>query len=137
MQLFPEFQFQFRLSAGRVDSKAGIIYGATVGKLGVEAIGKILMLDAQGKRTLDPDKAKTKLSIVTDEKTLVTMYAAIQKAGAKLKVRSDHSDSLSARGGFATNFSREADRIACDIHLNDSYKDRAIVLETALVTLPC
>lgn len=128
----PNYSFQFQLAAGSVDEKTGVIKSATVGKLGVKAVGKFLLLDKSGKRVFDEDKAARKLPVMTDDITLSSMMTAIQAAGGKLKTRSDHDDSLSARAGYASNFTRESNRVCCDIYLNESYKDRAIVLETAV-----
>lgn len=59
---------------------------------------------------------------------------AAAAAGGEFRVRSDHSDTLESRAGFARNFQRIGDRVVADIYLNDSYRHRDIVLETASKT---
>lgn len=125
------FEFSYQLKSGKVDRAGGLLPGVTVAKAGVQATGKFLFLDAAGKPTADEAKAKQKLPMFTDEKTLTTLLGAAQDAGGKVKVRSDHDDKLEARAGFAAKFFRDGDRVACDIQLYKSYKDREIVLETA------
>lgn len=126
-----EHDLSFQLNATAIDSDTGIIRGATVAQAGVEAIGKFVLLDKNGNLTRDPDEAVRKLQVVTDDTTLDSLMAAAQDAGGVLKIRSDHDDSLSARAGFADNFKKVGNRVVCDLHLNTSYRDRDIVLETA------
>ncbi len=118
-------------AAVSVDSTSGILRGVTVAKAGVQAKGKFVYIDGAGNITRDPKLAKTKLPVFTDEEMLDTLMGAAQDAGGRVKVRSDHDDSLAARAGFATNFRKVEDRVVCDLHLNQSYRDRATVLETA------
>jgi hypothetical protein len=120
-----------QLKAERVDAGAGVIYGATVGKAGVNAMGKYVYLDANGQLTRNPDGARKKLQVKTDQKTLETLMAAAQDAGGRAKSREDHSDDIGARAGFGDNFKLLDGRVVCDLHLFDSYKNRAIVLEAA------
>jgi hypothetical protein len=122
---------RLRLAASTVDSKTGIISGATVAKAGVPAIGKFIYEMADGALSVNPEGARRKLSIATDAKTLSTLMAAIEAAGGKLKVRVDHNDEIGARVGYATTFRQEADRVICDIQVYDSSPHRALVLETA------
>lgn len=133
-----EHEIRFQLSAAAIDESAGIIRGCSVAQAGVVAVGKYVLLDKNGQLTRDPELAVRKLPVVTDEKTLDTLLAAAQDAGGVVKVRSDHNDSLGARAGFAANFRmvRDADkpRVATDLNLNSSYRDREIVLETAKKT---
>ncbi len=122
----------FKLSAGdAVDNKKGILRGVTVAKAGVDAEGKFLYLDQNGDALPTPEGAVKKYAITTDGTTLDTLLGAIQDAGGRLKVRSDHDDSIQARAGYADNFRKIEDRVICDIYLNDSYRDRDIVLEVA------
>lgn len=144
MNATAEYELSFQLSAGAVDATSGLIRAATVAQAGVVAIGKYVMLDKDGQLTRDPEKMKRKVKVVTDSETLTSLMAAAAAAGGALKVRSDHDDSLEARAGYADNFKLipEADeegkkipaRVVADIHLNDSYRDRAIVIETAKKT---
>jgi hypothetical protein len=125
-------ELRFQLNAGdSVDNKAGILRGVTVAKAGVDAQGKFLYLDQNGDPLPTEAGAVKKLAITTDETTLDTLLGAIQDAGGRLKVRSDHDDAIQARAGYAVNFRKIDDRVVCDIHLNDSYRDREIVLEVA------
>lgn len=121
------------LAASTVDEKTGLISGATVAKAGVPAIGKFVYLRRDGSLTADPeaDGIVEKLQVVTDDKTLETMLAAIEVVGGRLKVRVDHDDSIGARVGYAEHFRRDGDRISCDISAFDSSPHRALVLETA------
>ena len=134
MDLHSENDFSYQLGAGQVDATAGILLSVTVAKSGVQATGKFVCVDARGKVTNDPRLAVDKIPIFTDEKTLTTLLGAAQDAKGRVKVRSDHDDTLDSRAGFATRFVRDGDRVACDLHLNDSYKDRAVVIETAVKT---
>ncbi len=125
---------RLRLSAGKIDAQTGVIYGVTVGKANVQAEGKFIYLDAVGNIVRDPKLGKKKLPVFTDERFLETLMAAAQDAGGKLKARSDHSDLLQDRAGYAQLFRRTDGAVICDLMLNDSYRDRAIVLETAAKT---
>jgi hypothetical protein len=124
----------FDLAAATVDETSRILRGVTVAKKDVQATGKFVMLDASGFRTLDPEKMKSKLPVFTDEATLETLMGAAQDAGGRVKVRSDHNNSIASRAGFADNFKKIGDRVICDLHLNKSYKDGDIVMETATKT---
>jgi len=121
------------LAASTVDEKAGLISGATVAKSGVPAIGKFVFLKRDGTLTADAeaDDVVEKLQVVTDDKTLDTLLAAIKDAGGRLKVRVDHDDSIGARVGYAEHFRRDGDRVSCDISAFDASPHRALVLETA------
>lgn len=130
----PPHDLRYQLNAAAIDTAAGIIRGATVAQAGVEALGKFVMVDAAGKITRDATLSKKRLQVVTDETTLSTLLEAAKEAGGVLKVRSDHDDSLSARAGFADNFRRIENRVVADLHLNESYRDRGTVLETAQTT---
>lgn len=133
-----ERQFAVRLSAGTIDAAGGLVRGCTVAQAGVEAGGKFVLLDRDGKLTRDPEQAVRKLPVYTDDRTLETLMAAVTEAGGVLKVRSDHDDSLGARAGFADSFRLDTKgdrpRVAADLHLNESYRDREIFLETAQKT---
>lgn len=131
MTTIADHDLSFQLNATAIDELSGIIRGATVAQAGVEAIGKFVMLDANGNLTREPEEAARKLQVVTDDSTLDSLMAAAQDAGGVLKVRSDHNDSLEARAGYADNFKKVGNRVVCDLHLNKSYRDRDIVLETA------
>lgn len=146
MTTISEHELTMQLHAGAVDAKGGVIRAATVAQAGVEATGKFVFLDKDGNLTRDPKLAARKLQVVTDEQTLDTLMTAADQAGGVLKVRSDHDDSLEARAGYADNFKKipagkevgsdvvlQA-RVICDLHLNDSYRDRDVVLETASKT---
>jgi hypothetical protein len=146
MTTISEHELTMQLHAGAVDSKAGVLRGVTVAQAGVEATGKFVFLDKDGNLTRDPKLAARKLKVVTDEQTLDTIMAAADMAGGVLKARSDHDDSLEARAGYADNFKKVPAgpevgsdkvvpaRVICDLHLNDSYRDRDVVLETAAKT---
>lgn len=146
MTTISEHELSMQLHAGAVDVKGGVIRAATVAQAGVEATGKFVLLDKDGNLTRDPKLAARKLQVVTDEQTLDTIMTSADQAGGVLKVRSDHDDSLEARAGYADNFKKipagketgsdvvlQA-RVICDLHLNDSYRDRDVVLETASKT---
>lgn len=134
MKTLAEYDLSYQLSAGAIDAKAGIIKGATVAQAGVKALGKFVFLDKNGKLTRDEDEAEKKIPVFTDEKTLDTLMLAAAEDGGVYKVRSDHNDALDARAGYAVNFMREGNRVSVDLKLNDSYRDRDIVLETAAKT---
>lgn len=123
------------LRASRVDAAAGVIYGATVAKSGVQATGKTLFLDSKGAITRDEKLAARKLPVFTDDKTLDTLMAAAAGAGPRVKVREDHDDSLGARAGYASAFVKTTDgRVTTDLRLFQEYRNRALVLETATET---
>lgn len=133
-----DYEIRYQLSetvtqsaTASVDPALGIIRGATVAKSGVQATGKFLMMDANGKMTRDPALMRREIPIFTDDKTLETLMQSAGAGGGVFKARSDHDDSLGARAGYANNFKREGDRVTCDLYLNESYADRAIVLEVA------
>lgn len=123
-----------RLAVNRVDREGGVIYGATVAKAGVPALGKIVLLDGAGNITRDPKLAKSRIPVFTDDKTLETLLAAVKLAGPKFKVREDHDDKLEARIGFSTNFKREGDRVAADLTVFKAYRNRELLFETAAET---
>jgi hypothetical protein len=125
---------RYCLRATRVDSRTGVIVGATVAQAGVNAIGKFVLLDSKGQITRNESAAVRKVPCFTDDQTLQTLLTAAAAAGGKVKVRSDHSDTVEARAGFADNFRQDGDRIVADVHLFDSYRDRAVVLECATKT---
>lgn len=115
-----------------VDSETGIIRGCTVMKANVPAIGKVVMLDSQGRLTRDEKLAVKKLPVFTDAKTLETLMTAAAEAGKRIKVREDHNDDIGARAGFSNAFQLIAgDRVTADLHLFKSYRNRAVMLETA------
>lgn len=134
MKTRADHELAYSLSATEVDTVNGVISGATAAKSGVRAKGKFVLLDAAGIITKNPALAVTKIPAFTDDKTLETLMGAAQDAGGRVRVRSDHDESLSARAGFATNFRRIDDRVVVDLHLNKSYRDRATVLETTQKT---
>lgn len=121
----------YNLASAAVDSATGVIKGVTVAKSGVQAKGKYVMLDSSGSLTYDEAKMTSKVPVFTDDRFLETLMGAAQDAGGRVKVRSDHDNSLGARAGFAMNFRRDGARVACDLYLNQSYKDRDTVIETA------
>lgn len=129
-----DFGLRCHLKAERVDATAGVIYGATVAKAGVDALGKFVYLDQNGQLMRSPEGSVRKLQVKTDAKTLETLLAAAKAVGGSAKSREDHDDSISARAGYADNYRLEGDRVICDLHLFDSYANRAIVLETAAKT---
>jgi len=123
-----------RLRLRAVRSDAGLLQGVCVLTAGVQTIGKFVFVDANGQITKDPTAARKKLPVWTDAESLTSLLAAVREAGGKLRVRSDHDDTIAARAGTAENFQREGDKVTCDIELNDSYRDRDIVLEVATKT---
>ena len=125
---------RYRLSAATIDADAGVVRGVTVAKSGVIAMGKFIYIDRGGAITKDVTQAVRKIAVGTDEVTLESLLLAAEAAGGKIKVRSDHNDDIGARGGYADNFRRTGDRVVCDLHLFDSYKDRDVFLETAQKT---
>ena len=129
-----DFRYQLAADQQRVDSTSGRIMGATVAKSGVRAIGKFIMLDAQGQRTLDEEKAVREVPVYTDDETLKTLMQAAVKAGGRVKCREDHDDSVGARAGYAEGFKLEDGRVSVDIQTFDSYRNRAVFLETASKT---
>lgn len=127
-----------QFSATSIDVNTGVLHGCVVAKAGVQATGKFVFLDASGAITRDEKLAKKKVPVFTDAKTLETLMAAAKLAGKRVKSREDHNDELGARVGFADSFKRvtddEGDRVIADIHVFKTYKNRAIVLETAAET---
>jgi hypothetical protein len=134
MKTAAEYELSYQLNVGAIDPTAGTISGATVAVSGVKALGKFVFLDGRGNLTRDEKLAVTKLPVYTDAKTLSTLMAAAQEAGGVLKIRSDHSETLQDRAGYADQFRVVENRVVADLHLNDSYRDKAIVLETAAKT---
>lgn len=134
MKTQAEHELAYDFSASVVDAASGIIRGVTVAKAGVQATGKFIHLDKDGKLTRDLEKSVKKLPVFTDDETLNTLLGAAQDAGGRVKSRSDHNDTLSSRAGYTKNFRREGDRVVADLHLNKSYKDRDMVLETSKET---
>lgn len=134
MKAVAEHELTYQLNASLVAPEQGLIRGATVAQSGVAATGKVLCLDKNGERTFDEDLIVQTLPVFTDDKTLVTLMAAAVAGGGIFKVRSDHDDSLDARAGFADSFTMLDGRVTADLHLFASYRDRAIVLETAATT---
>lgn len=134
MTTLAEHELSFQLNASAIDEASGVIRGATVAQAGVDALGKYILLDSAGKMTRNEAEAVKKLKVTTDEATLQTLMEAVKAAGGVFKVRSDHDDSLESRAGYADNFALIGNRVVCDLHLNKSYRDRDIVLETAKTT---
>lgn len=127
-----------RLSAEAVDSILGLIRGCTVMKADVQAAGKFVMLDAKGIITRDEEQCTKRIPVFTDAKTLDTLMAAAKVAGKRIKMREDHDDSVGARAGYVDGFKRvtdeSGDRVATDLHVFRSYRNRAVMLETAAET---
>lgn len=127
-------ELALQLIASAVDARTGTIRGVTVAQAGVEATGKYILLDADGNLTRDPAIARRRLQVVTDAKTLETLMVAANAAGGSSKSREDHDESLGARIGYADNFKLEGNRVVCDLHVFDSYRNRNLLLETAAKT---
>jgi hypothetical protein len=117
------------LSAQSVDRTGGMIRGCTVAQAGVNATGKILMLDASGRPTHDEKLSVRELPVWTDAKTLETLMTAAAKR-PRFKVREDHDDSVGARAGYAAGFRVVDDRVVADVKLYDAYRNRDLLLET-------
>jgi hypothetical protein len=128
------YDMVLRLSAESVDAVLGVIKGVTVAKSGVQATGKFILVDKDGKHTRDEKLGKRKLPVFTDDATLTTLMDAAKAAGPRVKSREDHDDSIGARAGYADTFRRENDRVVADLHVFESYRNRALVLETATAT---
>jgi hypothetical protein len=131
MQTIKQHEIRYQLSSVVVDAKTGTLRNVTVAKAGVAAQGHYLSVDSEGMQTQDPDQIRRELPVMTDEETLKTLMAAAVSAGGRFKVRSDHDDAISSRAGYADNFQIIEDRVVCDVHLNESYRDREIVMEVA------
>lgn len=125
------FSLSLQLAAGRVDAATGVLYGCTVAKAGVQAAGKRVFLDKDGKVTFDEELMVKELPVYTDQKTLDTILSASAVAGPKIKAREDHDDSIGARAGFFDMFTKDGDRLVADMHLFAAYRNRDVVLETA------
>lgn len=128
----PVSDFLVKFKAGSVDRKAGVIRDAVVAESGIPAKGHFGYLNADGifSREKQADTVKT-VPLFMDDASLQTALAAAIEEGGRARVRSDHDDALSARGGYADNFRIADGKLITDIHLFDTYKDREIVLETA------
>lgn len=123
------------LAAGKVDKAHGVITGCTVAMSGVQATGKVVLLDKNGAVTRDEKLGVKKLPVFTDGETLTTLMAAAAAAGKRVKTREDHDDSIGARAGFASEFLLTDDgRVTADIHLFESYRNRDVVMDTAEAT---
>jgi hypothetical protein len=122
------------LASATIDPDAGILRNVVVMAGGVEAAGKFVMLDGSGKRTLDPAKARRRLPVWTDARSLHSLLAAVAEVGGRLKTRVDHNDSIEARAGYADNFRLVGADVVCDLHLNASFSQRDAVLEIATRT---
>lgn len=123
------------LAAGKVDKAHGVITGCTVAMSGVQATGKVVLLDKDGVVTRDEKLGVKKVPVFTDDETLKTLMAAAAAAGKRVKTREDHDDSIGARAGFASEFLLTDDgRVTADIHLFESYRNRDVVMDTAEAT---
>lgn len=123
-----------KLAAMKVDADKGTIIGATVAKANVPAVGKYVLLDAEGKITRDVKLAKRKVPVFTDQKTLETLLVAAQKYGPKFKIREDHDDSTGARVGYSANFKLEGDLVSADLTIFKAYRNRELFFEIAAQT---
>lgn len=124
-------QLALHLVPGRVDMATGILYGCTVAKAGVQAQGKAVFLDKDGKVTFDEELMVRELPVFTDQQTLDTILTCAAKAGPRVKAREDHDDSIGARAGFFEMFKKDGDRVVADMHIFSAYRNRDVVLETA------
>lgn len=125
---------KLRLAAEEVDRQGGILKGCTVAQAGVEATGKFVMIDAEGRVTHEEAKAVRELPVWTDAKTLETLLAAAA-ARPRFKVREDHDDSIGARAGYAATFRAAGpDRVVADVKVYENYRHRDLVLETIAET---
>ncbi len=95
-------------------------------------------IDKNGAITRDEKLSVKKLPVWTDAKTLETLMVAAKAAGKRLKAREDHDDSIGARAGYFDSFKRisdaTGDRVGADMHIFKSYRNRAVMLETAAET---
>ncbi len=127
-----------KLNAEAVDSTLGVVRGCTVMKSDVQAAGKFVMLDAKGVITRDEEQCAKRIPVFTDAKTLDTLMTAAKVAGKRVKMREDHDDSVGARAGYVADFKRvtddNGDRVAVDLHVFRSYRNRELMLETAKET---
>ncbi len=120
-----------QLSATAVDERTGIIRGATVARSGIFAAGKFVYTGPGGTVSPTGGAGFKKLGLFADDGFLDSLLAAVKAAGGKIRVRSDHDDTLASRAGYATNFKKAGDRVVCDLNFFDAYRDRAVVLEAA------
>lgn len=121
--------FFIKFSNGSVDREAGIIRGAVVAEQGVSASGHFAYIDKDGAFTRDESKGVKRVPMHMDAESLSSALAAAKEGGGRLRVRSDHVDSLAARGGYADNFRIEGNKLLADIHLFDAYAHRDIVMD--------
>jgi hypothetical protein len=114
----------------QVDQKNGIIIGATVAEANVPAKGHFVFVDETGSIVKEGTERSRKLPLMTDAKTLETALARAH-ADKQARVRTDHSDAIQDRAGFADTFRISDGKLVCNVHLFDAFKDRDAVLEAA------
>jgi hypothetical protein len=125
---------RMRLAAESVDRVGRILRGCTVAQAGVEATGKFVMIDAEGRVTRDEARSVRELPVWTDEETLRTLLAASTER-PRFKVREDHDDSVGARAGYAASFrAAGTDRVVADVKVYENYRNRELFLETVAET---
>ena len=114
-----------------VHQASGVLEGVAVMTKDLPCAGKFILVDTAGNITKNPNQANKRLQVWTDEESLTTLLVALEAAGPKLKVRTDHSDDVADRVGYADSFGRQGASVTCDLHLFASADARNIILETA------
>lgn len=141
MALAPfEFTLQFSRGIGAIDSAKGILRGVTVAEVG-QATGHFAFLDKSGRivgvggsgDAASFQGAVRRVQLAMDEESLATVVAAA-KLTPRVKTREDHDDSIGSRAGFAENFRLLDGKVVCDQTIFESYRNRAVLFETAAQT---
>jgi hypothetical protein len=134
------YSYTLQFLAGDVNPSSGVLEGVTVAEIGL-ATGHFAFLDQESKVVgvggLDdmanfPSAVKY-LPLAMDADSLKTVAVAGKMAG-KVKAREDHDDSVGARAGYVDNFRVEGNKVVCDQHIFNAYRNRATFLETAQKT---
>lgn len=104
-----KLQFAARFQAGKIDEKAGIIYGVSLATVG----------PARGH------------GVMCDHTTLEQLRDCARQYSGGLKVKMTHRGDAGDIVGAIRNIQIEGSKLLGDLHLLDSYEKRAYVLEIA------
>ena len=122
---------RLRLQLRAVRPREGILEGVVALKAGVQAVGKYVTIDRDGKITDDPGRATGRLPVWTDRESLNSLVSCAREAGGKIIAGTDHSGNFGGRLGHVEGFRLVDDAVLCDVHLLKSARNRGLVLESA------
>lgn len=123
-----------RLQLRAVRPSEGTLEGCTVMRAGVQAVGKFIAVDRDGKVTDDPSRAAARLPVWTDAESLRTLVCCARDAGGQVAAGTDHRGDFSGRLGHVCGFRVVGDAVLADLHLLRSSRNRGVVLEVASAT---